>query len=343
MSLRGLLVAVALLLPAPSLGAQDQLKNVQILGGMTRSEVWEVMNQMASGLGVNCQYCHVSEDVASDVKPQKLRGREMMRMVIDLNARHFGGKAVVTCFTCHNGQVKPASTLPLPQPVRPDIKPVASKALPPLASVIQKYVAAVGREVALSTPRRFTGTHQSPTGTPARATLITAGDRTRLDAQLPDGSHLTRVVDAKGGWMRDKDGVRDLTSQQFDALRQSARPFAPFHTSSIGADAQVSDSETIGDRTAWVVTTARARYSFDADSGLLLRRIVYIDSPIGRIPEQTDFDDYRDAGGFKVPFFIRGMLADPYLGGTRKADAIEIGVAIAPSEFEKPSSGDRSK
>jgi hypothetical protein len=82
-------------------------------------------------------------------------------------------------------------------------------------------------------------------------------------------------------------------------------------------------SEKIGDRNAWVVTTAKARYWFDADSGLLLRRVLYVDSPIGRIPQQADVDDYRDVGGFRVPFFTRAMLVDPYLGGTRQADSIE--------------------
>jgi hypothetical protein len=337
--LRRSLVAIAPLVLIVSVDAQDQLKNLEILTGMSRPEVWEVMNQMASGLGVNCQYCHVRDDVASDAKPQKRRGREMMRMVIDLNARHFDGKPVVTCFTCHNGHVHPALMPPLPQSVPPETKPVEAKALPAVASVIQKYVSAVGREVAPSTARRFNGTLKSPTGQPVQGTLITAADKMRLDVHLPDGSHLTRVTNAQGGWMRDKDGVRDLTSQQLDAVRQSSHPFEPFHTSSIGDDARVSDSEKIGDRDAWVVTTAKARYWFDADSGFLLRRVSYFDSVIGRIPEQTDFDDYRDVGGFKVPFFMRGMRVDPYLGGTRQAESVEVGIAIAPSEFEKPLAG----
>jgi len=334
--MRRSLFAVAVLVLAVSADAQDQPKNLQVLTGMSRPEVWEVMNQMASGLGVNCHFCHVKEDVASDAKPQKLRGREMMRMVIDLNARHFGGKPVVTCFTCHNGKVQPALMPPLPQSVPPEPKPVEAKTLPTAAAVIQKYLAAVGREVAPSTPRRFKGTQKSSTGSAVPGTLLTAGDKVRLDVQLPDGSRLTRVNDAKGGWVRDKDGVRDLTTQQFDALRQSSHTFEPFHTSRMGDDVRVTDSEKIGDRNAWVVTTAKARYWFDADSGFLLRRVIYTDSPIGRIPEQTDFDDYRDVGGFKVPFFTRGMLVDPYLGGTRQADSIEIGVAITPSDFEKP-------
>ena len=46
-------------------------------------------------------------------------------MVIDLNARHFDGKPVVTCFTCHNGKLHPALMPPLPTPVPPETKPAA--------------------------------------------------------------------------------------------------------------------------------------------------------------------------------------------------------------------------
>ena len=329
-------VVTVLVLLVRSVQAQDQLKNVQILTGMTRPEAWEVMNQMASGLGVSCQYCHVTEDVASDAKPMKQRGREMMRMVIELNARHFDGKPVVTCYTCHNGHPKPALMPPLPVPLPPETKPADTRALPAAASVIDRYVAAVGREVPLAAARRFTGTHTAPNGSAAKGTITTAADKVRVDVDLPDGSHLTRVFDAKGGWLRDKDGVRDLTSQQLDAVRQSSHPFVPFHTSTIGGGARVTGSEKIGERDAWVVTTAKAQYWFDAASGFLLRRVTYFDTPIGRVPERTDFDDYRDVGGWKVPFFTRGMRVDPYLGGTRQAESIEVGITIAASEFEKP-------
>ena len=335
MCMRRWLAALVLVVLALSVDA-EQWKNTQIVTGLSRQEVWDVMNQMRASLGVDCHFCHVKGDVPSDAKPQKVRGREMMRMVMDLNARYFSGKPVVTCFTCHDGKVQPARMPPLPQAIPPETKPVEAKTLPPLASVIQKYVTAVGRELAPSTARRFKGTSKAASGAVAQATVLTAGDQQRVDIQLPDGSTVSRAFDSKGGWTRDKEGVHDLTSQQLDAVLMARRPFAPFHTSSIGEDARVTDSEKIGDRNAWVVRTPKARYWFDAESGFLLRRVVYFDSPIGRIPEQTDFDDYRDVSGSKVPFFTRGSLVDPYLSSARQADSIEVGVAITASEFEKP-------
>ena len=41
---------------------------------------------------------------------------------------------------------------------------------------------------------------------------------------------------------------------------------------------------------------------FDQETGLLLRIVRYSHSPIGRVPTQVDYGDYRDVGGIKMPF-----------------------------------------
>jgi hypothetical protein len=299
------------------------------------------MNEMRAGLGVHCHYCHVTgQDPSVDGTPQKARALEMMRMVIDLNQRHFGGRDVVTCFTCHNGSPHPALTPPLPQALPPDLPanpPVAATKRPPAPSeVLQRYVTAVGRIVPAAEPRMIIGTRATPLGGALAMTLFESGDQVRMDLTLPDGTALTQALTGSGGWIRDKSGVRDLQPEELTNARLGRRPFAPFTESSFGADATVT-ADKIGDHHVWVVATPNARYSFDAESGLLLRRVVFYSSPMGRIPEQTEFDHYRDAGGVKVPSTTRVYLVDPWLGGTRQATTIVIGKPIPPGEFEKPS------
>ena len=41
---------------------------------------------------------------------------------------------------------------------------------------------------------------------------------------------------------------------------------------------------------------------FDDASGQLVRMVRHGRSPIGRVPTQVDFSDYRDVGGIKFPF-----------------------------------------
>ena len=318
----------------------QQPKNAKILTGLTRPEVQRVMNQMRAGLGVHCRYCHgAGQDPSVDGTPQKERAREMMRMVIDLNQRHFGGREVVTCFTCHNGSPHPALAPPLPQPLPRELSADAFHAKPKNApspsEVLQKYVAAVGRIVPASEPRTITGTHAAPLGGPVAIRVLESGEQYRRDVTLPDGSPLTYVLTGNGGWIRDKSGVRDLDAEGLTNARMARRPSEPFTLTSFGGDATVT-AEKIGDKDVWVVVTPTARYSFDAESGLLLRRVVYHRSSMGRIPEQTEFDHYRDAGGAKVPFTTRVFLVDPWLGATRHATSIVIGQPISPAEFEKP-------
>jgi hypothetical protein len=328
------------LFAATSLHGQEP-KNVKVLTGLSRPEVQRVMNQMRAGLGVHCHYCHVvGQDPSVDGTPQKARAREMMQMVVDLNKRYFGGQNVVTCFTCHNGTPHPKLTPPLPQPLPKDATanpPVAeTKKVPSAAEVLQRYVAAVGRIVPAAEPRTIIATRATPLGGPVVMKVLESGDQWRVDITLPDGTPATETLTATGGWIRDKSGVRDMQPEELAGARMGRRPFAPFTETSFGTDATVT-SEKIGDQDVWVVSTPNARYSFDAESGLLLRRVVFYDSPIGRIPEQTEFDHYRSVGGVKVPFTTRVALVDPWLGGTRQATTIVIGAPIPPAEFEKPS------
>lgn len=318
----------------------QQPKNVKILVGLSRPEVQRVMNQMRAGLGVHCHYCHVvGQDPSVDGTPQKARALEMMRMVIDLNQRHFGGRDVVTCFTCHNGKPHPAFAPPLPQALPRDLTanpPVTdAKKLPSPSEVLQRYVAAVGRIVPAGEPRTIIATRATPLGGPVAMKVVESGQQRRVDITFPDGITRTQVLTGSGGWIRDEKGVRDMQPEELAGSRLGRRPFAPFTETSFGDDAAVI-SDKIGDQDVWVVVTPTARYSFDAESGLLLRRVVFYDSPIGRIPEQTEFDHYRDVGGAKVPFTTRIALVDPWVGGLHQATSIVIGKPIPPTEFEKP-------
>jgi hypothetical protein len=263
----------------------------------------------------------------------------MMRMVIDINKNNFGGRNVVTCFTCHNGSPHPKLTPPLPQPLPPDLTATQfageSKKAPSAAELLQKYIAAVGRIVPATEPRRLIGTRSTPTGGLVAMKILESGDQMRADITLPDGTVVTQVLSGDGGWIRDKAGVHDIQPEELVNARMGRRAFAPFTGADFGADAKVTAGK-VGDQNAWVVTTGDAQYSFDAESGLLLRRVVFYDSPIGRIPEQTEFDHYRTVGGAKVPFTISAALVDPWLGGTRQVTSLVIGTPIPQEEFEKP-------
>jgi hypothetical protein len=73
---------------------------------------------------------------------------------------------------------------------------------------------------------------------------------------------------------------------------------------------------------------------FDKQSGLLVRMIRYSRSPVGRIPTQSDYADYRDVGGIKFPF----QYTYSWLDGKDafKLTDVKTNVAIDAAKFNKP-------
>ena len=102
---------------------------------------------------------------------------------------------------------------------------------------------------------------------------------------------------------------------------------------------EVKDVSKIDGHDAYRISASRGggsadQYYFDAQSGLLLRISTEIESPLGAIPQDTDYEEYREVSGVKVPFLIRVVRSD---GVTiYKWDQIQANVAVADRRFEKP-------
>jgi photosynthetic reaction center cytochrome c subunit len=113
------LLAVALLLVPLCLNAQEGKKgpggppkNLKILTGETREQVIMTMRAFTVALGVQCTYCHVQGDFASDDNPKKDTARMMLTMARDINAKFPDGQRHVSCYTCHRGSTMPATEPP---------------------------------------------------------------------------------------------------------------------------------------------------------------------------------------------------------------------------------------
>jgi photosynthetic reaction center cytochrome c subunit len=114
--MRMLIVATAalLLLPVSAQEKQPAQKfempdptNLKVLKVATGSEVVPIMRTFAGGLGVECSYCHVEGNFASDENPKKETARQMIRLVQKINTDFPDGKMRVSCYTCHRGETVP--------------------------------------------------------------------------------------------------------------------------------------------------------------------------------------------------------------------------------------------
>lgn len=128
MGLLSLLVVAACHRPPASAntsaaGAPFRAQNLRVLpADLARDSLLTLMRGMAGGLGVTCQYCHVtdarltpdSSNFASDEKRPKRIARSMLRLVQRINAELSAGtdhpevpSIRVDCMTCHRGLPRP--------------------------------------------------------------------------------------------------------------------------------------------------------------------------------------------------------------------------------------------
>jgi Photosynthetic reaction centre cytochrome C subunit len=95
--------------PGPPKPAEEVYKNIQVLKGVPASRVPAVMMFFSKSLGVDCSHCHIVNEFEKDDKPAKLMARRMLNMVHKINADNFPDKQLISCWTCHRGNVKPES------------------------------------------------------------------------------------------------------------------------------------------------------------------------------------------------------------------------------------------
>lgn len=96
---------------------ESQWENLKVLPqDISEEELKGLMREYNAALGVKCSHCHAPNaegkmDFASDAKQEKEFARHMITMTKDLNEKHFNydatDKKKVSCFTCHQGSIKP--------------------------------------------------------------------------------------------------------------------------------------------------------------------------------------------------------------------------------------------
>ena len=105
--------------PAPAPLAADMkgktadqfYKKIEALKGIPADQIHPAMEYITTALGVGCGYCHVIGHFDQEDKREKHVARSMIQMTLAMNNTVFDGKRELTCYTCHRGAAKAASTL----------------------------------------------------------------------------------------------------------------------------------------------------------------------------------------------------------------------------------------
>lgn len=305
----------------------DTFKNVQALKGISVDDFMLTMGIMCAALGSDCVGCHPAAgmdkvDWAADTA-RKRTARRMVLMVQAINRDHFGGRQVVTCWTCHRGRDKPLTSPTLDAvygepPLEFDDLIAAAPNSPSVDTVLDKYMRAIGGSANLGRVTSFVASGKS---TGYRG--FGGGGQVQVSAQSPDKRATlirfpdypergvsARTYDGQTGWIATPLTVvpkYELGGSERDGARLDAMLAFPTQIKAALSNLRVGLSATIADKDVTVVqgdgqNGTLATLYFDDATGLLVRMVRLGRSPIGRVPTQVDYSDYRDVGSIKFPF-----------------------------------------
>jgi hypothetical protein len=331
---------------------------IQVLKGLPESQLGLVMNFVTVSMGRRCDYCHVNNngkwDWESDEKEEKLTARKMMTMVLAINKDNFRGNPSVSCFTCHRGRTSPqgSPSFPLPTPVprpqapvagQPAATPLPSPAPPTSDQILARYAEALGGQASIDKMKTsvMKGTYTGVNGSPlSYEVTLSAPDKFHISVTTPQGV-TERGFDGKVGWEKNSRGVNELSSEILDEMKSMFLFFRNIKLKEQFTQVRFNGRDKINDRDVLVVggrtvDNHRERLFFDAQTGLLVRRISYTETPIGVIPTQFDFEDYSDVGGVKYPFTIKVSSVEPGFVSTRKYTDIKPNPAVDDAIFKMP-------
>jgi hypothetical protein len=310
--------------PRPPM-AEDVFKNIQVLKGIPVDEFMGTMGIFASALGKNCSECHGVEsggnwELYARDTPLKQTARRMVLMVKQINDANFGGRQMVTCYSCHRIQSRPKVTPSLvalysAPPDEPDDVVDAAPDAPKADEIFDKYVTAIGgaARIAALTSYTATGTYQGFDDAEPHPLAVSAkAPNQRLWLWHSGFGDHAMVYNGREAWVTASKEERPfpvelLTGQELDGTRLEAELAFPTRIKQALVQTRVGLPVSIGDRDAEVVQGRTAGGAlvtlyFDTQTGLLARLMRYADSPVGRIVTQYDYEDYRPVAGVRMPF-----------------------------------------
>jgi photosynthetic reaction center cytochrome c subunit len=358
-----LILSTVVAQPAPQekvLMAEEVFKNVQVMKGIPVNQFMDTMGFFSAALGLNCTGCHVAESLqnlekfAEDI-PRKRMARNMIRMVDAMNKTDFGGRRALTCYTCHRGTQVPETvpslmeqyTVPPEDANRIEIVP-DGPTRPTADQILDKYIQALGGAARLASLTSYVargtieGYDTYHVKVPVEIYARAPRQRTMV-SHTQNGDTVT-VFDGQAGWIAAADKPLPLLpllpGAELDAARLDADLAFPGGIKQalsqwrIGFPVTTIEDEEMNIVQGIGAGKSRFKLYFNAKTGLLARQVRYADTPVGIVPTQVDYSDYREVAAVKIPFHIVITWTDGQ--SDIQLTDVQANVAIDAAHFAKP-------
>ena len=247
--------------------SEQAFKNIQVLKGIPVDDFLGTMGIMSAALGFDCSECHTNAgtekvDWAADT-PRKVMARRMVLMMTAINRQNFEGRQVVTCWTCHHGRDRPATTPALETVYGPgsqEMDDVLTQmpGQPSAGEIIDKYIQAIGGNERLAGLKSYVAKGASVGfggfggGGQVQIFAKFPDQRTTLIEfpHSPDRGDNVRTYNGREGWLKTPLTVLaeyELTGGELDGARLDAQLSFPAQIKQVLSNLHVSLPVTISD------------------------------------------------------------------------------------------------
>jgi zinc protease len=211
---------------------------------------------------------------------------------------------------------------------------------PSIEQIFSKYFAAVGGNATSTKSLVLKGRREASQSRNWSNEITIASPNKILVVTTTPQSTNRQIINGDKGWIVSGTNVRNLSATEaVDAGRSLGELFNVIKVKP-SESMRFGGIQKVGERDAYMVENVTAtkteRYYFDAQTGLMLRKITLRKTVLMPFPEQVDFEDYRDVDGVKLPFVIRYSAIDTFDSWTRTFTEIKRDVAVSESLFADP-------
>jgi hypothetical protein len=147
--------------------------------------------------------------------------------------------------------------------------------------------------------------------------------------------------DGTSGYVLDSlRGNSEITGNQLENMKNAGFPSPFLNYKEMGGTVELSGKEKVGEREAFVLiykpkSGSAARAFVDVQSYLLVKLIAKVEAPqVGEFEQATEFLDYRDVDGVKVPFQIK--ITSSVQNSSVTITKVEHNPKIDEALFSKP-------
>jgi zinc protease len=190
---------------------------------------------------------------------------------------------------------------PIDKPVTKKQTPVGLNA----KTVLENYIKAIGGEKAVSAVKTLamngtTTVPQAPSPLTFTSKLDSKG-KMMVSLAMGSVSLMKQVVNEKGAYIEQQGQRKNLEGNDLADMKAGATPFEELQLSK-RTDLKVDRVEPINNSDAYAIKDGKTTYFYDVKSGLKVAESKTREQGGQSTTQITNFNDYRDVKGVKVPF-----------------------------------------